>query len=221
MYRRNRREQGTTAMTPQFCAACGTRLVEGAAFCAGCGARVGGESAPPAASGDTPPPAPPAYAAPAAHAWRDPSAARATALPDSRTLAFIGAGLLALGCFLPLFTIPVAGSITYFSGGGGDGIFILVFAAATVLLAILGKTRLVVFPGLLSLALMAFTYFSLQSRMGEVRATMRDNPFAEAAMGSVGLSWGWIPLLVGAAVTIYAGASAWRATRLGTASPSL
>lgn len=129
---------------------------------------------------------------------------------DSRTLALIGAALLFVGAFLPLVSVPIMGSINYVNNGGGDGIFIVGLAAISAVLALLGRTRFVLFTGLASLALLAFTYLNLQSNMSGARAKMGDNPFADAAMAAIQMQWGWAVLLLGALIVIYAGWQSWR-----------
>jgi len=136
---------------------------------------------------------------------------------NSKVIAFVGAGLLAIGAFLPLVRVPKMGTISYIGNGSGDGIVILVLAAAAAGLAMAGRTKHVIWPGLASLALIAFTYFRLQSRLGEARAKLRaevgDNPFgglADVATSSIQMEYGWAVLVIGALTMVAAGAMAWR-----------
>jgi hypothetical protein len=132
----------------------------------------------------------------------------------NRNLALIGAALLLVGVFMPIVSIPIMGSITYYMNGQGDGVLVLLMAAAAGGLALAGRVRDVVWPGAVSLAMLAFTFFRFQSGMAEMRSKMagdlEGNPFrglAEAAMGSIQLQWGWAVLLLGAAIVTYAGAA--------------
>lgn len=136
---------------------------------------------------------------------------------NAKVIALVGAGLLAIGVFLPLVRVPKMGTINYVANGSGDGIFVLVLAVAAAALALLDRTRHALWPGLASLAMIAFTFFSLQSRMAEARAQMRssigDNPFggiAEAASNAIQLEYGWAVLVFGALMVIAGGALAWR-----------
>ena len=131
---------------------------------------------------------------------------------DSKTIALVGAALLFVGAFMPIVSAPIIGSLNYFQNGKGDGVVIVLMAIATATLTMTGRTRHVLWTGLASLAMLAFTFINFQSKMGEVRANMEaelaDNPFrglAEAAVGSVQLQWGWAILVLGAGITVYAG----------------
>lgn len=191
-------------------------------------------------TGAVPPHAPPPAAAPhyapppgAAHHYAPPPgaayhgapagspyAAHGTAVGglDPRLIAFAGAALLAIGCFLPLFELPYVGSINYFSGS--DGKILLALAAAGAALAFLGKTKFVAIPGLLALALMAVTYFTFESRMGELRSTLQNNPYGQTVASSTGMGWAWFILIPGALALIYAGIVAWRSAAAAPRGPT-
>lgn len=133
-------------------------------------------------------------------------------MKDTKAIALVGASLLFVGAFMPIISMPIVGSLNYFQNGNGDGVAIVLMAIATTALAMTGRTKHVLWTGLASLAMLAFTFINFQSKMGEVRANMEselaDNPFrglAEAAVGSVQLQWGWAILVLGAGITVYAG----------------
>lgn len=93
----------------------------------------------------------------------------------------------------------------------------MILAAATAVLAMTGRTRHVVWTGVASLAMLAFTFVRIQSALTDMRSRMdtelADNPFrglAEMAVGSIQMQWGWAVLLLGAGITTYAG---WQARR--------
>ena len=140
-------------------------------------------------------------------------------MADNKTLALAGSGLLFVGAFMPIVSMPIVGSLNYFQNGRGDGVLIVILAAATAFLVMTGRTRHVLWTGLVAAALLAFTFVRFQTKMSEARANMdselADNPFrglAEAAMGSVQLQWGWAVLLLAAGLVTYAGWQARRAT---------
>ena len=137
---------------------------------------------------------------------------------DNRILALVGAGLLIVGVFLPIVSLPIVGSMNMLMPGGqiGDGIFILVFALAGGGLALAGKVRHVVWPALLSLAFTAWKYVSLQGTLDEARARMTDQMGADSGMAS-GLTdaiqmnlLGWAVLGIGGIVLLVAGVLAWK-----------
>ena len=124
-----------------------------------------------------------------------------------------GAILLTIGVFAPLIRLPIIGDINYFQNGQGDGVIILILAAASLVLTMAGRYKGLWFTGIASLALIGFTYVNLQSTVQEIRVEMeRDlagNPFAglaELAMQSVQFQWAWALLVIGAVAILAAAA---------------
>ena len=123
-------------------------------------------------------------------------------------LILIGSVLVILGCFAPLMTLPIVGSLTYFAGGRGDGTFAMGLAVIAAILALAGKPRWSIVPGILELVLITFTLVSLYSRLSDLgpatEARLEGNPFKDVAgamVKTIGFSWGWVPLYVGALMT--------------------
>lgn len=130
---------------------------------------------------------------------------------NSRMIALIGAGLLGIGVFLPLVRVPKLGTLNYFNNGSGDGVIVLLLVGAAVALALLNRVKHVIWPGLLSLGLIGFSFIRLQSNLSDVRGVAgRDNPFADAAASAVQMEYGWAVLVIGAALIIAGGVIAWR-----------
>jgi hypothetical protein len=143
-------------------------------------------------------------------------------MSNQKNLAFAGAGIMFVGAFMPIVSMPIVGSLNYFQNGKGDGVIIVLLALATATLAATDRVKHVVWTGLAALIMLGFTFLRFQTKMSEARADMdaelAGNPFrglAEAAIGSIQLQWGWAVLLVGAAVTTYAGWQARQAEREG------
>lgn len=133
-------------------------------------------------------------------------------MTDTKTIALAGSAILFVGAFMPIVSLPIVGSMNYFQNGRGDGVLIVVLAAATAFLAMTGRTRHVLWTGLAAAAMLLFTFIRFQTKMSEAKSSMEaelaGNPFrglAEAAVGSVQLQWGWAVLLIGAGLTMYAG----------------
>jgi predicted small integral membrane protein len=138
-------------------------------------------------------------------------------MKESKTIALIGAGLLFIGAFMPIVSAPIIGSINYFQNGKGDGVIIVLLAISTAGLALAGRAQQVLWTGLASVAMLAFTFFRFQSGLSEMKervaTDLADNPFrglADMAVNSVQLQWGWAVLVLGAALVTYAG---WTAQR--------
>lgn len=133
-------------------------------------------------------------------------------MTNNKNVALIGAGLLFVGVFLPIISVPIVGSVNYFMNGRGDGTIVLLMALVAGGLALADRVRHVIWPGGISLLMLVFTFVRFQTGMAEMRSKMDadlgDNPFrgfAEAALGSIQIQWGWAVLLLGAAMVIYAG----------------
>lgn len=117
----------------------------------------------------------------------------------------VSALVLALGCFMPLMSVPIVGSISATQLRFSDGYILLALAACAVWLAHMGKFKQVRWPGWAALVLVVVNFVvvlvRVQQMKGQVRADLQGNPFggmAELLMQSVQLQWGWLPLVVGA-----------------------
>lgn len=127
----------------------------------------------------------------------------------NRLLGFFGGAMLITGVFCPFVRVPFGGGIDYFRGGTGDGVIVLVLGVVAVCLTILRLYVVNLFPGILSLAMLLFTYISFQQRLAATRAEMEremaGNPFrgiGEAMLGSVTIDWGFVLLIIAAILTI-------------------
>jgi hypothetical protein len=132
---------------------------------------------------------------------------------NRQLFGILGSALLFIGVFMPIVKVPVIGDMNYFANGKGDGVLILALAVISLVLVLLRFYRELWITALGSAAVLAFTFFNLQSRMSEMSAKMetdlKDNPFrglAELAMQSVQLQWGWAVLVIGIALLIAAAA---------------
>ena len=141
-------------------------------------------------------------------------------MPDSRLLAVIGAGLLLAGIFMPVLSVPMFGSVSYLQYNSNDALVIGLLAVGSFILAGTGRTQQVLFTGLGALAMLAYSYIRFISAMDEMRsrieAQLGSSPFAQiaqSALGEVQVRWGWAILVLGAAMTVWAGIQAWRAGR--------
>ncbi len=125
-------------------------------------------------------------------------------MQDQRQLfGYIASGLLAFATFLPIATMPIVGSLNYFSNGKGDGVFVLLAALAAGVLVALKKYKLVLIPAGIAIAVTLFTLINLSIKINELKAglgeSLEGNPFAELAQGlaaSVQLEWGWFVLIL-------------------------
>jgi hypothetical protein len=115
-------------------------------------------------------------------------------MKNRQLLGILGSTIVFIGVFMPIVKLPIAGELNYFHNGRGDGIFVLVFAVVSLAFALLRWYRGLWITSLGSAAILAFTFFNLQSKMSQMKAQMetelKDNPFrgfADLAMQSVQL----------------------------------
>jgi len=128
-----------------------------------------------------------------------------------QTIGLIGSGLLIVGAFLPVVSVPILGAQTLFQNGEGDGSVILVLAVVSVVLVILERMRGLFITGGLSLLLLVVSFFTLRSRISDIKnqlsIELEDNPFKELAQTGVDLvqaQYGWGVLLMGTILLIVA-----------------
>lgn len=124
-------------------------------------------------------------------------------------LGVVGSVLLFVGIFMPLVSVPILGNMNYFQNGNGDGVVIIILAGVSLFLALTERFKGLLITGILSLAMMAFTFFGFQWKMSQARAEMgkSDNLFkglGEKMLETVQLQWGWAILIVGAGMMIAA-----------------
>jgi hypothetical protein len=130
-----------------------------------------------------------------------------------KALGLAGSAILMIGVFMPIVSMPMVGTMTYFKNGEGDGSVVLALGAISLLLVLANRLRLLAVTGVLSLAILGYTFYNVQTRIAEMRANMeRDlagNPFAGLARGmmeGVQLQWGWALLVAGAGLVLAASA---------------
>lgn len=127
-------------------------------------------------------------------------------------LGITGALLLFVGVFMPIVKAPLLGDMNFFQNGHGDGVYVLPLAIGAFALAVTRRYSALLWPGLLAAAVLAFSFYRVQTRLSEMTARLNtelaDNPFrglAEVAAKSVQLEWGWAVMAAGVALVITAG----------------
>ena len=130
-------------------------------------------------------------------------------IEKKQLLGLIGSVVLFIGVFMPFLSIPVMGDMNYFHNGQADGVIILILSAVSFIIILTKKFENLLFTGLGSLGVLAFTFINLQIRLSEVKTQMQgdlaDNPFsglADMALQSVQLQWGFALLIIGAIMLI-------------------
>jgi predicted RNA-binding Zn-ribbon protein involved in translation (DUF1610 family) len=124
-------------------------------------------------------------------------------------LGIIGSIILFVGVFTPIISIPVVGNMNYFQNGKGDGTIVLILAVISFVLVLTKNYKRLWFTGLGSLGVTLFTFINFQSKMSQMKSQMESqlegNPFrsfADVAIQSTQLQWGWALLIIGAGLVI-------------------
>lgn len=130
-------------------------------------------------------------------------------IDSGQVFGIIGSAILFIGVFMPIISVPVIGSLNYFQNGHGDGTIILVLAIVSMVCVLIKKYRALWFTGISIIGLLIFTFINLQLHLNEAKTSIEtelaDNPFrgfADAAIQSVQLQWGWALLILGAIFVI-------------------
>ena len=114
-------------------------------------------------------------------------------------LGVISALVIVFGCFAPLITLPVMGSVNYIYNGRGDGVLALMAGVVALGLAATGRIRSLPFLGGGISVLVFSTLWNFLNRLSPFRG------LADAAVNSIGLSWGWFFLIAGSVGLIVSG----------------
>ena len=119
----------------------------------------------------------------------------------NRLLGLLGSGLMLIGFYLPIFSMPPVGDLYYLRRA--DGIFVFIMAIFTGLAALVNPSHLVralPITGTTVLVGMCFTLCHFFARIGGPR-----DEVVQTSLSVTQLRWGWIPLLLGGFLILAAG----------------
>ncbi|MWV27478.1 hypothetical protein [Aurantiacibacter rhizosphaerae] len=130
---------------------------------------------------------------------------------NNKMLGFAGSALLIAGLFLPIASLPFVGNITLMSYGFNVvAVGLLILGLLSGLFVWANRRDVLIWTGGAALATLIYMFGRLQWGMMQMRSNMTEqlegNPFAgfaQTAMASVGLQWGWIILAAGPALLVY------------------
>jgi hypothetical protein len=134
---------------------------------------------------------------------------------NSKTLTLAGAVILAIGLFLPIFTVMGMVSINFIAPGGSvslDGIIVAVCAALAVGLALVNQTKWAVIPALGAVGVLIYDYMNIQNQLGGASASLSAEQ-AEMASAMLQVNFlGWAVMGVGALLILVGGIMGWKKT---------
>ncbi len=146
--------------------------------------------------------------------------ARRRATSSARIFGFAGSALLIIGTFCPLVSVDFLDQImnvSYFSPQPSwEGVSIIVLGIAGIIIAVLRKSRLLLIPGILTLAITAYDYFSFKSKFSEILVGASESMRSQIE-NAVSMKWGWIVLILGGLTLLATGALGRKAPTPGAA----
>src|SRR5882762_8799297 len=117
--------------------------------------------------------------------------------------------VMGLATCMPIARIPIVGSVFYLARGRGDGVIVLLLAAAIVALAIFQYRKTAACVGFIAAGVMVTTLARLGEAFSkfhvEASQLAKNNPFGNIALlasQNAGLDFGWLFLLGGACAVI-------------------
>jgi len=134
-----------------------------------------------------------------------------------RYVGYVAIVCILLGCFAPLVSVPILGSLNYFHNGSGAGILVVLFAAIAAVTIFKGRLEWLLVPSLGSLLAITFTFVRYERMIRQIAAGVSqvsaDTRFAglgQALAGSIQFSWAWPFLYIGSVALLAVGVSDFR-----------
>lgn len=142
---------------------------------------------------------------------------------ENNKLGLVGSALLVAGLFAPIFTVAFGGTFNFLGGNAMlVSLSILAFGCIGIFACARNEVSRIAWAGFGSLVLLLSSFALAQYRFAQIRARFEeqiaDNPFAQSARESFKspqIEWGWLVLLVGAALVIYASLNERKTAELG------
>ncbi len=127
----------------------------------------------------------------------------------SKLCGLSGSLLLAIGVFCPVISAPFVGDINMFQYGESDGFGILILALLSVGFILTNETQKLWYSAIGTLIMIAVTFYQFKSKLGPILAAMNTDlagtpfhGFADGAMQTVTMQWGWGVLIVGCCLVL-------------------
>ena len=132
-------------------------------------------------------------------------------LGSKQILGISGSAILFFGVFTPIIQIPFYGYQNFFQNGKGGGVLIILFSFLALYGTLTGVNALLKTASLGAFCILGFTFINFHLKMADAKsdldAQLTGSPFAgfaEVALQSVQLSWGWAVLILGAGLLLAA-----------------
>lgn len=117
-------------------------------------------------------------------------------------LSITGALLIFVGIFMPIYSIPFLGSVTFLKNSGTASIILAGATAASIVLSFLNKQKLVLLTGTTGIFAILYPMWRLISKMNEIKKELGSNIFGSMASEVIKIEAGFPILLIGAGIVI-------------------
>lgn len=131
---------------------------------------------------------------------------------QNQASGLLGSALVYAGLFSPLFTSPVKGQVDYFQYSPAEATVILVLATLALTLSMAGRFQFLPLVGIAICASLVLAFIKFQlfvsgsaSRWMEKFADSPHEGINRLIQESLGMDWGWGPLIAGAVLIAAAG----------------
>lgn len=130
-------------------------------------------------------------------------------MSKKQIVALAACTVLIFGVFAPVISVPFVGSINLFYNGHGDGVLLLLGAGISAICALIDQNWALWLTGLGSFGITLFDLFNAASTISNAKGEMDQllsgdllKGFADVALQSVQLEWGWAVLIFGSSLLL-------------------
>jgi len=121
---------------------------------------------------------------------------------DAKVIGALAAIIIFIGAFAPIFSVPIARSLSY--SDKQEGMLILLFSLTGLFFSLTNRARLLWQTALATMAVMVMTvthfWFLMSHLTNQASESLENNPFRELAniaLNSATPKWGWVVLITG------------------------
>lgn len=129
----------------------------------------------------------------------------------NQIFGLLGSIILFVGVFLPIYKIPIAGTVNY---AKGNGVIVIALLVVSLYLSLANRCRSLRITGILTLGLIIFDTANFLHKVSEAKDSMRFNlannmfsGLADNAMRSIQIEIGFPVLIIGSLLLVFAGFS--------------
>ncbi len=127
-------------------------------------------------------------------------------------MGMLGAALLFVGMFLPVFSMPTIDDITYFQNGRFDRIIVLSASVFAMYFALARNSKGLVATGAMSLVFAGYSFIDMYLQVRDMKESIRTESVnyefegsIDTILNTIELQWGWYVIAAGVLLILLAG----------------